>query len=446
MSQVNAQWRSLEELAQDADVLSRIEQEFPMLGAALAAPRDRRHALALMAASLALAGAGLSGCDGAPEGQLIPAVRMPAGIVPGMPDYYSSAHIEGGYAAGTVVKHFMGRPIKVEGNPFHPASLGATSPIAQAELLNFYDPRRSWGVTQANLPRSRSALEQALGEQRDKLAATGGAGFVILTGASTSPTLAAQLDALRRTYPQIRWLHWEAIGRENVDKGVALAYGARLELKPQLQNADVILAIDSDLLSAAPGHLRIAREFAARRNPTRAKMNRLYAIEATPSLTGAVADERFIAGPRETHRVLLALAGALLGGAPVEGPPWLDRIISDLKANRGRAFIHLGPDHRAGSACARLCDERGARRPRRGLHAGRRRYARFVRRLALPRDARRRHARGSRELAAHHRQQSCLCRSRRPQLRGGSGSRGLQPVPQHNAKRDRPPRRSGPRR
>ena len=147
MSQVNAQWRSLEELAQDADVLSRIEQEFPMLGAALAAPRDRRQALALMAASLALAGAGLSGCDGAPQGQLIPAVRMPTGVVPGMPDYYSSAHIEGGYAAGTVVKHFMGRPIKVEGNPFHPASLGATSPIAQAELLDFYDPRRSWGVT-----------------------------------------------------------------------------------------------------------------------------------------------------------------------------------------------------------------------------------------------------------------------------------------------------------
>ena len=345
MSQVNRQWRSLEELAQDADFLSRVEQEFPLLGAALAAPRDRRQALALMAASLALAGAGLGGCNGAPEGHLIPAVRMPPGIVPGMPDYYSSAHIEGGFAAGTVVKHFMGRPIKVEGNPFHPASLGATSPIAQAELLNFYDPRRSWGVTQANLPRSRSALEQALGEQRDKLAATGGAGFVILTGASTSPTLAAQFDALRRSYPQIRWLHWEAIGRENVEKGSSLAYGARLDLNPQLQNADVILAIDSDLLSAAPGHLRIAREFAARRNPTRAKMNRLYAIEATPSLTGAVADERFIAGPRETHRVLLALAGALLGGETAEGPPWLDRIVSDLKANHGRAFIHLGPDH-----------------------------------------------------------------------------------------------------
>ncbi|MGJ0503368.1 MAG: TAT-variant-translocated molybdopterin oxidoreductase [Methylocystis sp.] len=345
MSQVNAQWRSLEELARDPEFLSRVEQEFPMLGAALSAPRDRRQALALMAASLALAGAGLGGCDGAPEGHLIPAVRMPPGIVPGAPDDYSSAHIEGGYAAGTVIKHFMGRPIKVEGNPFHPASLGATSPMAQAELLNFYDPRRSWGVTQGNLPRSRAALEQALGEQRDKLAATGGAGFVILTGASTSPTLGAGLRALRDSYPQIRWLHWEAIGRENVERGMALAYGARLELKPQLQNADVILAIDSDLLSAAPGHLRTAREFAARRNPTRAKMNRLYAIEATPSLTGAVADERFIAGPRESHRILLALSGALLGGPSVEGPPWLERIVSDLTANRGRALIHLGPDH-----------------------------------------------------------------------------------------------------
>ncbi|MFO1124117.1 MAG: TAT-variant-translocated molybdopterin oxidoreductase [Methylocystis sp.] len=345
MPQVNAQWRSLEELARDAQFLSRVEQEFPGLSAALSAPRDRREALTLMAAALALAGIGLEGCDGAPQGHLIPAVRQPPGIVPGMPDYYSSAHVEGGYAAGTVVKHFMGRPIKVEGNPFHPASLGATSPIAQAELLNFYDPRRSWGVTRAKLPRSRAALEQAIAEQRAQLAATGGAGFTILTGASTSPTLAAQLEALGKSYPQIRWLHWEPIGRENVQRGMALAYGARLELAPRIQNADVILAIDSDLLSAAPGHLSHAREFAARRNPTRAKMSRLYAIEATPSLTGAVADERFIAGPRETHKVLLALASALLGAPPAEGPPWLDRIVEDLKSHRGRSFIHLGPDH-----------------------------------------------------------------------------------------------------
>ncbi len=345
MPSVKPQWRSLEELAQDAQFQSRAEQEFPGLETALTAPRDRREALTLMAAALALAGAGLGGCDGAPEGHLIPAVQPPPGIVPGIADYYSSAHIDGGCAEGTVVKHFMGRPIKVEGNPFHPASLGATSPMAQAELLNFYDPRRSWGVTRAKLPRSRSALEQALSEQRARLTSTRGAGFVILTGASTSPTLAAQLEALRKSYPRIRWLHWEPIGRENVKKGFALAYGARLEMIPQIQNVDVILAIDSDLLSAAPGHLRFAREFAARRNPTRAKMNRLYAIEATPSLTGAVADERFIAGPRETHRILLALAAALLGAPPVEGPPWLDRIVSDLKANRGRAFIHLGPDH-----------------------------------------------------------------------------------------------------
>ncbi|MGD9540107.1 TAT-variant-translocated molybdopterin oxidoreductase [Methylocystis sp.] len=345
MSQVKAQWRSLEELAQDAQFLLRAEREFPGLDAALTEPRDRREALTLMAAAVALAGAGLGGCNGAPEGHLIPAVHPSPGVVPGMPDYYSCAHVDGGYAEGTVVKHFMGRPIKVEGNPFHPASLGATSPMAQAELLNFYDPRRSWGITRANLPRSRSALEQALADQRAGLAATRGAGFVILSGASTSPTLAAQLDALRKSYPQIRWLHWEPIERENAKNAFALAYGARLELIPQLQNADVILAIDSDLLSAAPGHLRFAREFAARRNPTRAKMNRLYAIEATPSLTGAVADERFIAGPRDAHRILLALASALLGAPPVEGPPWLGRIIADLKSNRGRSFIHLGPDH-----------------------------------------------------------------------------------------------------
>ncbi|MGH7248101.1 MAG: 4Fe-4S dicluster domain-containing protein, partial [Pseudomonadota bacterium] len=165
----------------------------------------------------------------------------------------------------------------------------------------------------------------------------------------TSPTLAAQLDALLALYPEARWHCWEPISRANVSKGAVLAYGQPVEVTPKLDKADVILAIDSDLLSSAPGHLRFARDFASRRNPTRTgKMSRIYAIEPTPTLTGSVADHRFIAGPRELHHIVMALTAGLLEDSPLSAAPdWVAKISADLMANRGRALVHAGPDQPA---------------------------------------------------------------------------------------------------
>ena len=245
-----------------------------MLAEALASPPDRRRVIKLMAA--AFAAAGLSDCDlGPPGGYLIPAVRTPPNIIPGLPNFYSTANIQDGYAAGVVIKHSMGRPTKVEGNPNHPASLGATDVFAQAQLLDFYDLERAWAISARGYPSTRENLESALALQRIKFSGNRGKGFRILTGAFTSPTLMAQLDALIKSYPEARWTQWQPISRDNVSKGAALAYGSPVELTLKLDQADVIVAIDSDLLSAAPGHLRYARDFASRRNPTRTrKMSR----------------------------------------------------------------------------------------------------------------------------------------------------------------------------
>ncbi|HEX2605426.1 MAG TPA: twin-arginine translocation signal domain-containing protein, partial [Oxalicibacterium sp.] len=78
---------------------------------------ERRRFLKLMAASVALAGAG---CSGPPQEKIVPYVNMPERLVPGVPLFYASSFVNGGYAHGVLVESNMGRPTKIEGNPQHP--------------------------------------------------------------------------------------------------------------------------------------------------------------------------------------------------------------------------------------------------------------------------------------------------------------------------------------
>ena len=343
MPSMTRQWRSLDELSRDPAFIARAAQEFPALAEALSARHDRRTVMRLMAAGLALAG--LGGCDdGEPGGVLIPPVIPSKASIARGSNMFASASVLQGYAAGVLVRHAAGRPIKVEGNPDHPASLGATDAIAQAEILGFYDPDRAAGITYGGVPQDWPALQTALAKQRDNLSKTHGEGFRVLTGTTTSPTLARLIGELRGHYPQMQWHQWEPISRDAVRAGALLAYGRPVEVVPKISAADVILAIESDLLSSAPGHVRHARDFAGRRNPERAAMSRVYAIEPTPTLTGVASDHRFIAGPHDLHRIVRALSDAVLhNAAPSEAPPWLSGVVSDLKAHAGRAFVHVGP-------------------------------------------------------------------------------------------------------
>ncbi|MBB2203846.1 4Fe-4S dicluster domain-containing protein [Gluconacetobacter takamatsuzukensis] len=325
-------------------------RRFPHLEQALAHPLDRRRTLKLLA--MALAGGGLAGCDpGTPERGFVSAVRAPPGVIPGVPNIYASAHVRDGYANGILVTHQMGRPTKVEGNPGHPSSLGATDLFAQAAIQDFYDPDRASGPLHDGMPAAWQEVTTALQALRvvpGGADAPGGAGLRILTGTVTSPTLGAAIDALLAAHPGAVWHRWDAIGRDTVREGAAMAYGRPAMVSPDLRQVEVALAVDSDLLDSAPGHLRHARAFAGRRNPVRGAMNRLYAVEPTPSLTGVAADHRFIAAPAACDEIVGHLAAALLRNEePSGGPDWLGAVVADLRAHRGRALVHLGPDHGA---------------------------------------------------------------------------------------------------
>jgi MoCo/4Fe-4S cofactor protein with predicted Tat translocation signal len=344
MPPIKRQWRGLERLARDPAFVARASAEFPQLASALAAPSDRRSVLKLMAAGLALAG--LTGCDdGAPDGVLIPPVLPPRNTVAAGSRMFATASVLNGYASGILVRHANGRPIKVEGNPLHPASLGGTSAISQAEILGFYDPDRSRGLMRDGEPQAWSSLLTMLAAQRDAMGLSHGEGFRILTGTTTSPTLARQIVDLRQRYPAMQWHRWEPISRDAVRAGASLAYGQPVEVIAKLEAADVLLAIDSDLLDSAPGHLRFARDFAARRNPVRSeRTSRVYAIEPTPTLTGVAADHRFIAGPSDLRRIVSSLATAIMRNEmPSDMPAWFAPLVADLKAAHGRALVHAGP-------------------------------------------------------------------------------------------------------
>ena len=337
---------------------------FPSLAGAMGEPVERRRLLKLMAASLALAG-----CDNGPPGSTgdarwVPAVIAPPGIVPGLSNRFSTAAPTGGTAIGLVIDHRMGRPVKVEGNPLHPASLGATDPVSQALILGFYDPDRASGLLRRGDPATGADLLAALLPVRSRLFAGRGAGLRVLTGRVVSPTLGRQLDALLAALPEARWHQHDPLAPDNALRGAVLAWGRPLDLLPRVAAADVVIGFDSDLISGAPGWVRHARDAASRRNPARGPTSRIYAAESVPTLLGATADHRIAADPAALRAAILALRAGVTGNPAPDAPPWVAAATADLLAARGRALVHAGPDlspeiHAAVHAINAALDGRG---------------------------------------------------------------------------------------
>jgi molybdopterin-containing oxidoreductase family iron-sulfur binding subunit len=284
----------------------------------------------------------------------VPYVRAPEAVVPGKPLFFATAVPLGGYATGVVVESHMGRPIKVEGNPDHPASLGATDAFAQASVLELYDPDRSQVVTRNGRISTWDDLLAVLVAVRQEKRATRGAGLRILTETVTSPTLARQIEDLLGEFPEARWHQHEPVGREAARAGMRLAFGAdaAVESVYDFTKADVILALDADFLARGPSRLRDARAFASRREVPpdgTARMNRLYVVEGTPTITGAMADHRW---PTRAHDVLgvaqgiaraLGLPGAEAAAGTPEAP-WIAAVAADLKGHAGAGLVLAGDD------------------------------------------------------------------------------------------------------
>ncbi|MEO7191865.1 MAG: TAT-variant-translocated molybdopterin oxidoreductase [Vicinamibacterales bacterium] len=334
-------WRSLEELADTAEFRDYVQREFPAQAGEFTDPAGRRQFLKLMGASLALAG--VSACTRQPPEALVPYVRQPEELIPGRPLFFATAMPQGGVGMPLLAENHMGRPTKLEGNPEHPASLGATDVLSQASVLTLYDPDRSRTIASLGEIRTWSnftaALQLAVGAQRT----SGGAGLRILTEPISSPSLLDQIDTLKTNFPQAKWHQWDAV-YGTVQGGAP----GSLALY-RFDRADVVVALDSDFLNSGGGSVRYSKDFSSRRRigTPQQELNRLYAVEPVLSVTGANADHRLAMKAGEIHAFASGLAAAAgvpgtSGAASGEAGKWLRVLADDLKAHAGRSVVVAG--------------------------------------------------------------------------------------------------------
>ena len=333
-------WRSIDELAGTPEFQAAVEKEFPSAAQEWVDPVSRRGFLKLMGASLALAG--LAGCTKQPDEPIYPYVKAPEDLVLGKPNYFATAHPFVTGAVPLLVKSDQFRPIKIDGNPEHAYNQGSSDPFTQGTLLDLYDPDRSQHVTYRGENREWAEFAQEL---RLKAAASkDGTGVYFLSATITSPTLARQWKAAQTAWPKAKLVQYDpAIAGTWAESGLGVQYA--------LIDADVIVSLDADFLSGAtyPGFHKLVREYAERRKSPE-KLNRLYAIESTPTTTGLKAEHRLGLRASEIPAFAAELAKAVgVAGANAPAYAWteeqkkfLSALAKDLKAHAGKSVVIPG--------------------------------------------------------------------------------------------------------
>jgi len=388
-------WKSLEEVAETKEFQAFVDDELADRTPNWLDADHRRNFLKLAAASLAMAG--ITACTKQPKETIVPYVRQPEEFVPGVPMYFATAMQMGGVGVGLLATSHLGRPTKVDGNPDHPGSLGASDYFQQASLLTMYDPDRAQSVVKKDLISSWVSFQGELAARRELGLVSKGEGLRILTETVTSPTLTAGINAILKEMPGAKWHQYEACGRHGAYQGGVLAFGKPVNTIYHFDQADVIVSLDADFLACGPGNLRHARHFADKRRvatnvthtpqpkedwqegyqegsipartsqsaqyqadnrgevhlppqvqaggkpPGETTMNRLYVVEASPSPTASMADHHFVLKASEIEAWARDLAAAVgVGGQSSGKYKETAPIARDLQAHKGACLVVAG--------------------------------------------------------------------------------------------------------
>ncbi|MBY0372029.1 4Fe-4S dicluster domain-containing protein, partial [bacterium] len=162
-------------------------------------------------------------------------------------------------------------------------------------------------------------------------------------------TQTVPLEELMKRLPNARWHQFEAVHRDQERAGALMAFGEDVTPVYDFKAAKVVLALDADFLSE-PSIPRYSRDFAESRRLTAEKktMSRLYAVEPSPSATGAMADHRLPARAGEIENIAGAVAQACglsvtrVTALSEAQTKWVKAVAEDLKAAGPDALVVAG--------------------------------------------------------------------------------------------------------
>lgn len=282
----------------------------------------RREALTLTSLG---AMAALAGCGDTPE-QAVPYVREPHGVTPSEARYYATGYMLSGVVQPVLATVREGRPVTLAGNPEHPASRGAADPFTIASILGLYDPERDTAVRRDGRIVPRSDFDRMLHAARARWRA--GAKLRILTGASTSPTLHRQVDALKAAYPDVARIHHEPAFPDGPPAG------------PRLGEARTLISFGADPLGPGPMQTVEAGRWAEQRRRARdaGAVTQLLVAEAEPTLTGARADLRLPAREDRLETLAQAVLGEPSGELSALERSFVDATLRALREGGGQVL------------------------------------------------------------------------------------------------------------
>jgi molybdopterin-containing oxidoreductase family iron-sulfur binding subunit len=351
-------WRSIEELRGSEALHAAAQREFPPGASELTDGVSRRSFMQLLGTSAALAGVGAA-CR-KPNEKIVPFVRRPDEVTPGNALHFATGFALEGFASGLLVESHEGRPTKIEGNPQHPVSQGKATAVEQGLVQSLYDDDRARQLSRKGDPIAWRTLVADITARAAKLAANGGAGLRFLAEPTASPLLADLRRRLTEKFPKAKFVSYAAgTAGDAAAEGARLSFGKPLQIRHDLSQAAVILALDADIIGDGPEQLSMARAFAAGRDPG-PNMNRLYVVEPALTITGSVADHRLRVRGSDVAAVAVALIAELARGIGSLAPlaalaqkvggrtgraadtRWIAALAKDLEKNRGRCVVVAG--------------------------------------------------------------------------------------------------------
>lgn len=280
--------------------------------------KSRRKFLALMGATSALAATACT--DYYDKGEIVTYNKKPDSITYGEANYYASTLNNG---SGVLVKTREGRPVKIDGNNEHPIGKGKLSTAEQASIMELYDPARlrypikksdsNLVLYKDEMPRSDWAIIDGQIVEKFKQASANGKEIAIITHSVISPAQNKLFSDFKAKYPTTKIYSYELSNDSQVRQAWFDSYGATAIPTIKWDAADVILSFECDFLGTDGNVVEQIAQFASRRDIDNPEgFNKLYQIEGSYSLTGAMADYRVRLTPENQYDFIMSLAAEVV--------------------------------------------------------------------------------------------------------------------------------------